>query len=246
MALNDPHPVFGVQPVQPGSIGTTGTARHRDSDTERVAGVEVLPCGRSLGLVWEQTRAGAGHPDTRHANCPYCCEAIDGLTALARATCALRAEALPDSHRLSNRIIKAIRAEVRLGGLLVLSDLDHDLDHDLRVAESAAARVLRQAADTVPGTRAGSCRLSPSAHGHHAHTVAVTVAAGLDKPLRERAEAVRRAVLHAAEHLLGLVVTTVDVNIAAVLEAPRMPGNARTELRGPCRHPPRSRRARDG
>ncbi|MFJ3914277.1 Asp23/Gls24 family envelope stress response protein [Streptomyces vinaceus] len=219
MALNDPHP---VSDVQPGSIGITGTARHLGGDTKIVAGVEVLPCGRSLGLVWEQARTGAGHTDTRHKNCPYCCEAIDGLTALARATCALRAEERPDSQRLSNRIINAVRAEVRLGSLLVLNDADHDLRHDLRVA----ARVLRQAADTVPGTRSGSCRLSPSSHGHRAHTVAITVAARLDKPLRDRAEAVRQAVLHAAEHLLGLVVTTVDVNIAAVLDVSQTPGTS--------------------
>ncbi|MFB7983675.1 hypothetical protein [Streptomyces vinaceus] len=108
-----------------------------------------------------------------------------------------------------------------------------DPDHDLRIVESAAAKVLRRAADTVPGTRAGSCRLSPSENGRRIHTVAITVAARLDEPLRDRAEAVRRAVLHAAEHILGLAVTTVDVDINAVLEASMMRGDVRSEMSEP-------------
>ncbi|MGW1642627.1 hypothetical protein [Streptomyces lavendulae] len=225
MALNDPHPVFDIQPE---GMDTTGTSRHLGGDTEAYGDVEVLPCGRSLGLVWKKAHTGAGRPETRHKNCPYCCEAIDGLTALERATCALRAEELPDSDSLSDRIINAVRAEVRLGALLVLNDPDHDL----RIAESAAAKVLRRAADTVPGTRTGSCRVFPSANGCRAHTVTITVAAGLDEPLRDRAEAVRRAVLRAGEHILGLAVTTVDVTINAVLDSSLVPGNGRSDLSG--------------
>ncbi|MFD8789805.1 hypothetical protein [Streptomyces vinaceus] len=40
----------------------------------------------------------------------------------------------------------------------------------------------------------------------------------------------RRAVLHAAEHVLGLAVTTVDVDINAVLEASMMRGDVRSEM----------------
>ncbi|MFD9621521.1 hypothetical protein ACFWB2_30195 [Streptomyces virginiae] len=173
----------------------------------------------------EQARAPAGTADSHSIRCPCCREAVEGLTALDRATRALRTAEHPDTRSLANRVINAVRAEVRLGALLTLNDPGHDL----RIVESAAAKVLRRAADTVPGTRTASCRLSPSKGGHIAHVVALTVAAKLDKPLREQAEAVRQAVLHAAEHVLGLAVTTVDVNVNAVLEPSRVPGT-RSEL----------------
>ncbi|MEU9237216.1 hypothetical protein [Streptomyces subrutilus] len=211
-------------------MNATNTAGHGGGDTETLAGAELLPCGRPIGLAWEQARTGTGHADAHHRRCPCCRDAVEGLRALDRATRALRAEERPDSYRLANRVINAVRAEVRLGALLVLNDPRHDL----RIAESAAAKVLRRAADTVPGARAASCRLSPSENGPPTHTVAIAVAARLDKPLRERAEAVRRAVLQAAEHVLGLAVTAVHVDVNAVLEDSRTPGgDLRSELSEP-------------
>ncbi|MFF3728117.1 hypothetical protein ACFYYM_37800 [Streptomyces erythrochromogenes] len=195
------------------------------SDTELLAGAELLPCGRPLGRAWEQARAAFGTADAHILRCPCCREAIEGLAALDRATRALRTAEYPDGHSLASRVINAVRAEVRLGALLMLNDPGHDL----RIAESAATKVLRRAADTVPGTRAASCRLSPSKGGQVAHIVAITVAAKLDRPLREQAEAVRQAVLHAAEHVLGLAVTTVDVDVNAVLEPSQVPGAERSE-----------------
>ncbi|MGW7349068.1 hypothetical protein [Streptomyces sp. NPDC054854] len=192
-------------------------------DTEPLAGAELLPCGRLLGLAWEQARA-VGAADAHSTRCSWCHDAVDGLTALDRATRALRAEERPDGRNLANRVINAVRAEVRLGAVLVLNDPDHDL----RISETAAVKVLRRAADTVPGARAGSCRLSPSEDGPRSHSVALTVTAKLDKPLRERAEAVRQAVLHAADHVLGLAVTTVDVIVDGVLEPSQEPGGERS------------------
>ncbi|MEV7441831.1 hypothetical protein AB0O22_11845 [Streptomyces sp. NPDC091204] len=195
------------------------------SDAELLAGAELLPCGRPLGRAWQQARDEAGAPDLHRSSCPHCREAIEGLTALDRATRALRAEEHPDDHSLANRVIDAVRSEVRLGAMLLLDDPGHDL----RIAESAAAKVLRRAADTVPGVRAASCRIAPETGRHVVHVVAMTVAATLDQPLRGRAEAARRAVLHAAEHVLGLAVTSVDVEVNAVLEPSRVPGDERSE-----------------
>ncbi|MGW2441335.1 hypothetical protein ACWCY1_32025 [Streptomyces goshikiensis] len=208
------------------SVCTASATTPLTDDTERLAGAELLPCGRPLGRAWEQARASAGTADSHSIRCPCCREAIEGLAALDRATRALRAAECPDSHGLANRVINAVRAEVRLGALLMLNDPGQDL----RIAESAAAKVLRRAADTVTGTRAASCRLSPSKGGHVAHIVAITVAAKLDKPLREQAEAVRQAVLHAAEHVLGLAVTTVNVDVNDVLEPSRVPVGERSGL----------------
>ncbi|MGW7329251.1 hypothetical protein ACWGIU_11810 [Streptomyces sp. NPDC054840] len=221
MALDDPHPASGDEPAGVSAARSESSLR---SDAELLAGAELLPCGRPLGRAWQQARDTAGASDSHSSRCPHCREAIEGLTSLDRATRALRAEEQPDGHSLAIRVIDAVRREVRLGAMLLLDDPDHDL----RIAESAAAKVLRRAADTVPGVRAASCRMAAATDSRVVHVVMITVAATLDQPLRGRAEAVRRAVLHAAEHVLGLAVTTVDVEVNAVLELSGAPGDMRS------------------
>ncbi|ATZ29394.1 hypothetical protein SLAV_38150 [Streptomyces lavendulae subsp. lavendulae] len=226
MALDDPHPTSSDKPA---GVHAAAAEASLHPDAELLAGAELLPCGRPLGHAWQQARSAAGAADPHSSRCPHCREAIEGLTALDRATRALRAEEQPDGHSLATRVINAVRSEVRLGTKLLLDDPDHDL----RIAESAAAKVLRRAADTVPGIRAASCRVAAAKDDHAVHVVhvvVITVAATLDQPLRGRAEAVRQAVLHAAEHVLGLAVTTVDVEVNAVLGASRVHGDERHEL----------------
>ncbi|MFF4398457.1 hypothetical protein [Streptomyces sp. NPDC001480] len=128
------------------------------------------------------------------------------------ATRALRAETF-GLHALADRVMNIVRAEARLGRLLPLADPDRNL----RIAESAAAKILRQAADTVPGARAATCRLAPEGEGTDIR-VTMTLAAALDGPLPDRVHQVRRAVLHSAVHDLGLAVTAVDITVVDVLE----------------------------
>ncbi|MGW2900882.1 hypothetical protein ACWDAO_41555, partial [Streptomyces sp. NPDC001212] len=89
---------------------------------------------------------------------------------------------------------------------------------DLLIAESAAAKVLRHAADTVPGARAVSCRLAPA--GATGVQVTMTLAAVLDRPLPDRVDQVREAIVDAAGHALGMDVTAVDIIVVDVLEPP--------------------------
>ncbi|KMO93450.1 hypothetical protein ACS04_34750 [Streptomyces roseus] len=216
MALDDPHPRptpddTPARPDRPGSGSRPETDAGLDFGSER------LPCGRPLARVWEQARAPATAAiDPHTTGCAFCREAIEGLAALDRATRALRAEDRPDDHSLADRIISAVRAETRLGAMLLLDDPDRNR----RIAESTAAKVLRRAADSIPGARAASCRLSPVQEGDTWHTVSMTIAAALDDPLPQLAEEVRGAVLGAAHHMLGLAVAAVDLTINAVLEPP--------------------------
>ncbi|MEV8533188.1 hypothetical protein [Streptomyces sp. NPDC051211] len=210
MALDDPHPGPGSTPPAD-SADQAGTPLLPEA--ELLAGDELLPCGRPLSHAWEQARDTAATPDPHIASCPYCRQAVEGLAALDEATRALRAKERPSGHSLADRVINAVRAEVRLGAMLPLDDPALDL----RIAENAAAKVLRKAADTVPGARAASCRLTPAGSGTAVH-VAMTLAATLDQPLPDRAAQVRQAVLHAADHALGLAVTDVDLEIDTVLD----------------------------
>ncbi|SOE07274.1 Asp23/Gls24 family envelope stress response protein [Streptomyces sp. Ag109_G2-15] len=210
MALDDPHT---RPPEPPGADGLrTGSAA---ADVPLFAGDEVLPCGRLLSRAWEQAQDEAPGADPHTMSCPHCREAVAGLAAVNAATRAMRAEDTPGLHALADRIMNAVRAEARLGRLLPLADPDRDL----RITESAAATVLREAADTVPGARAATCRFTPAGEGNDVR-VTMTLAAGLDRPLPERVHQVRRSVLYSAGQDLGLAVTAVDITVVDVLEPP--------------------------
>ncbi|MFJ7151038.1 hypothetical protein ACIQVT_23000 [Streptomyces sp. NPDC100445] len=208
MALDDPNARLSRAPEADGS--RTGPAVE---DMPPFAGDEVLPCGRLLSRVWEQARDAPPAADPHTVSCPHCHEAVEGLAPVNAATRGLRAEGTRGLHALVGHVMDIVRAEVRLGRLLPLADPDRDL----RIAESAAARVLRQAADTVPGARSATCRLVPEGEGTGVR-VTMTLAAALDRPLPCRVHQVRRSVLDSAGQDLGLAVTAVDITVFDVLE----------------------------
>lgn len=210
MALDDPHAhSSGSERMQAGAK----TADSRQfTDARMLAGDQLLPCGRPLSRLWEGARDFAPIADEHTVDCPYCVQAVEGLAALDTAIRALRAEERPSAQALADRVMRAVRAEVRLGRMLPLDDPSQDL----RISETAAAKVLRRAADTVPGVSAGSMRLTPTGDGQTLH-IALTLVVALDQPLPDRADHVRRVVLHAAQRILGLAITSVDVTIVDVL-----------------------------
>jgi hypothetical protein len=214
MAIDDPHP----RPPAPPRTGAGDSL---------FAGDEVLPCGRLLSRVWERTRdttpgimsggtpGAAPHPvlDPHTVSCPHCREAAGGLAAVDAATRVLRFEHLSGPRTLTDRVMNTVRAEARLGGPLPSAGPDRGL----RMTESAAAKILRRAADTVPGARAAGCRLAAEGGGTGVR-VTMTVAAALDRPLPGRVRQVRRSVIRSAGQDLGLAVTAVDITVVDVLE----------------------------
>ncbi|MEU2157637.1 hypothetical protein ABZ532_21950 [Streptomyces sp. NPDC019396] len=181
-----------------------------------LTGDQLLPCGRPLSHVWERARDAAPAADPHTAGCLHCRQAIEGLAALDVAIGALRAQERPDPQTLADRVMRVVRAEVRLGRMLPLDDPARDL----QIAETAAAKVLRRAADTDAGARVASLRMTPTADGQAVH-IALTLAAAPDRPLPDRAEQVRRAVLRAAHQALGMVISSIDVRIVDVLDPTR-------------------------
>ncbi|WP_329458031.1 hypothetical protein [Streptomyces sp. NBC_01497] len=209
-----------------GDAGATppggGTAAaERTGGAARLRGGERLPCGRLVGEVWERARDSTGPPDTHAAGCPYCRRTVAELAALDTAVQALRA-ARPGGTTVADRVMRAVRAEGRLGRLLPLDDPGRDL----RIAETAAAAVLRRAADGVPGVRAASCRLVPGADGARQVDIAMTLAVALDAPLPARAARARRAVASAARQHIGIVPGRIDLRIVSVLEPVELPATA--------------------
>ena len=171
MALDDPQ----ARPSEPPHVDGPRTSPNDagmsiDADVPPFAGDEVLPCGRLLSRVWEQTRDRAPVADPHTASCPHCREAVEGLATVNTAAQALRAEDPPGLQALADRVMNVVRAEIRLGRLLPLADPDREL----RIAESAAAPLTplvfiwpRRAVTVVfidiPFRRACGCtRVSPS------------------------------------------------------------------------------------
>ncbi|WP_432029902.1 hypothetical protein [Streptomyces sp. 1222.5] len=189
---------------------------------------EELTCGRLLSQVWDQALDPAPAEDPHTMTCPFCHEAIASLAAVKAATRALRGQAPTYLRSLADGVMNIVRSEARLGRLLPLADPVLDL----RIAENAAAKVLRQAADNVPGVRAAACRLAPAdtSDADNGVAVALTLAVSLDRPFSDRTDEVRRAVIHAAERTIGLHATAVDITVIDTLDPsaparPRQPGD---------------------
>ncbi|AXK31740.1 Asp23/Gls24 family envelope stress response protein [Streptomyces armeniacus] len=222
--------------------GPPGNGAPRDDD--------LLPCGRTLRDVWEAWDDGHLADDPHTAHCPHCTAALDGLRVLdgyvrsARSEDAERAgDTGPDgtaaagAEAVATRVMEIVRLELRPGRTLPLGAADEDA----WIVEAAAAKAFRTAAETLPGVRAGSCRITPldpdggddggaDTGGWRAPLplpggtaprgpvrVRLDVASDLSRPVPELAEAVRERVAEAAEETLGMDVRSIDVRVIDVL-----------------------------
>ncbi|GAA3983398.1 RNA polymerase sigma factor [Thermobifida alba] len=130
---------------------------------------------------------------------------------LGGAARSLRGRPAVDREAFTGRVAAAVRAVTGPGRPLPLGAPDERL----WVADTAAAGVLRAAADSVPGVRAASCRLTPRGGGVR---VAMTLAVAPHAPLAGQARRARRAVFASAARALGLDLDGVDLEIADLLE----------------------------
>lgn len=183
---------------------------------------ELLPCGASLALLWEE-----GEPPSGHEDCLHCVEARARLAALDRtvhAALAVREEVpAPD---LAARVMDLVRTELRPGRLVPLGEPEG------WITETAAARLFRRAAEAETGVRAGSCRIAPlsAAPGRPVPRgarlpreplrVRLEIAADPSRPLPELAAAVRSSVLRAAAEHIGLDLAEVDIAVIDLLDDP--------------------------
>ncbi|MDH6214864.1 Asp23/Gls24 family envelope stress response protein [Streptomyces pseudovenezuelae] len=176
---------------------------------------ELLPCGRLLSRTWDDWEQQTDDPHLR--SCPHCRQAVHGLDDLESVVRGLQQEtdttaAAYDTEPLTRRIMDVVRLELRPGRPLPLGEPAEDL----WIMEAVAARALRAAAETVPGVRAGSCRLlDGGGDGGDDGTVEVRldIHAPADAPLPELAARVREQVWEAADRELGMVIAAVDIRV---------------------------------
>lgn len=110
---------------------------------------EQLPCGRSLSDVWDLWEQEKDDPHL--TDCPHCRQAVGELAALETSVRQLRERSATaefyDARALTQRIMDVVRLELRPGRPLPLGEPEEDL----WIVESAAARTVRAAAETVEG-----------------------------------------------------------------------------------------------
>lgn len=217
-------------------------------------GLGPLPCGRTLTEVWDAWDEDRAVRDPHHRCCPHCSSALDGLRMLEDLV--RTAEGADDGPfgpgsggydtagaDVATRVMDTVRRELRPGRSLPLGELAEDV----WIAEAAAAKTLRAAAETLPDVHAGSCRVLPldtadtrppqlGAGGGKLPRgplrVRLEVAADLSRGASEIAEAVRRQVLAAAEKALGMDVRVVDVDVVDLLEPGHGAGGTRQPAGG--------------
>ena len=179
---------------------------------------ELLPCGRLLSRTWDDWEQQTDDPHLR--SCPHCRQAVHGLDDLESVVRGLREEtdtsaAGYDTEPLTRRIMDVVRLELRPGRPLPLGEPAEDL----WIMEAVAARALRAAAESVPGVRAGSCRLLDGGDPGTAE-VRLDIHAPADAPLPELAARVRERVWEAADRELGMGVTAVDIRVTDLVPSP--------------------------
>ncbi|MFH0244945.1 hypothetical protein ACGRHY_21555 [Streptomyces sp. HK10] len=131
----------------------------------------------------------------------------------------------------TDRLAQTVRRQIGFGRLLPLGGAEDGA----WIAERAAAGVLRQAADGLPGVRPGTLRLSPAEPGAGGEPavpmppsalppgpvrISAEFEAGAEEPLPAAADRLRSALAEAADRRLGLVVAAVDLRITGLLDGP--------------------------
>ncbi|MFD4233484.1 hypothetical protein [Streptomyces sp. NPDC058542] len=191
-------------------------SRHEESRYEED---ERLGCGRLLTDVWEAWDTGRSAEDPHFAACAFCSAALADLTGLGdavRRTCE-QEPGTPDTTAITARVMDLVRLELRPGRPLPLGEPGED--HWM--VESAVARILRAAVDSLPGVRAGSCRIAPldPADPTGELHIRVEVAASLGLPMRDLADAVRARIAEVADRDIGIrLATTTDVLVVDILD----------------------------
>ncbi|WP_031464832.1 Asp23/Gls24 family envelope stress response protein [Sciscionella sediminilitoris] len=176
----------------------------------------LLPCGRELEQVWQNLETG--RTDEHEVSCRHCTTARESLGALRTATTELLADQERPSSALTERIMSAVRAEVRRGDLLPLPPTELG---PVEISEQAVAVVLRYAADEVTGVRARRCRVRVTEENREGVvfvaaelTIAVAHATGVEAA----AEAVRERVRAACANRIGFELSRLDVHIADIYD----------------------------
>ena len=184
----------------------------------------LLPCGRDIESAWaslDEIEAGRG--DEHEQTCPHCRAVRESLRMLREVTGHLVEHPLEPSVGLTDRVMAAVRAEVRRHDMVPLPTAEPGA---VLISEQAAATVLRFAADSVVGVHARRCRVTatPSADdaggvGAVEVEVELSVAVSYHSFVAGELQVVRERVSAAAAAGIGVRVARLDVIVADLYDA---------------------------
>lgn len=174
-------------------------------------GGHPLPCGRLVEEVFDDVEAGL--TDAHGARCEHCATARRSLHQLAAATRLLVQDPAEPPPRLLDRVMAAVRVELRRGATLPLPAELGPAD----VSEQAVAVALRYAADSVAGVWARSCRLEVEPHRPGAVRIRMSLSLRYGSgPAEPMLAQVRRRVVAALSGQVGLHADRVDLELVDV------------------------------
>jgi hypothetical protein len=197
------------------------------NDTPPQQDAGLLACGRDAAKVWD--RAAAGRFGTHDRECPHCRAVAEDQRLLTTAITALADDTLEPPPSLVERVMGAVLTELRPAHYLPLPTRHGHA----RIDRIAAAGVLRHAVDQMSLLRVRSCQIHltepsdtddtsgamPATRSPTARVrISVTTRYGAD--LLSATARVRQMIFAAAEDVLGLLVTAVDVDVVDVFEDP--------------------------
>ncbi|RJQ66485.1 Asp23/Gls24 family envelope stress response protein [Pseudonocardiaceae bacterium YIM PH 21723] len=161
-----------------------------------------LACGRALDEVWDQL----DHPTEHGRTCAHCTKARESLLLLREATGLLVEEPDPPALDLTSKIMAAVRADVRRKEMFDLPGTGID------ISEQAIARVIRAAADQVPGVRARRCVVRVSVQDDRlALSVDLSVAVAYESVIQDAVDQVRLRAIAACEQRIGIRLSELSV-----------------------------------
>lgn len=200
-------------------------------------GSEQLPCGVELDPLIDQVAEGLAPDEPGHqAVCPHCQATLAELQGLWGYVRELAREEVVAPGRIIEEVIRRIREEFSVNGLLPLDVVvprlvRHALLTDsrgtTRIADSVVAEIALRAARAVPGVHAlgrGGARgaleaLTPSASGvavevsGHKVTVELHVVVEYGAVIPAVVSAVRSTVMRSIETMTGLEVVEVNISV---------------------------------
>lgn len=205
------------------------------NDAHPQQAIALLACGRDAARVWD--RAATGRCSAHDRDCPHCQSVAADQRLLAAAITALAEETLEPPPSLVGQVMSAVLAELRPAQYLSLPTQRGQA----RIDRVAAAGVLRHAVDHMAALCVRSCQIHLTAPadtddtnalpvGSPTARVRISVTAGFGADLLSVTARVRQIIMAAAQDLLGISVTAVDVKVGGIFQHPA-PGHPRTNHR---------------
>jgi uncharacterized alkaline shock family protein YloU len=182
----------------------------------------LLPCGRDIEVAWDRLEEiEAGRGDEHEQTCPHCRAARESLRMLREVTGHLIEYPVEPSVGLTDRIMAAVRAEVRRHDMVALPSAEPGA---VLISEQAAATVLRFAADSVVGVHARRCRVTATPSAEDAGAVGaveveLSVAVSYRSFVAGELQVVRERVSAAAAAGIGVRVARLDVIVTDLYDA---------------------------